>query len=381
MSKLTAVELFAGIGGFRIACDQQGLETVFANDICTKAGKVYADRCGRIVLGDIAEAASLVPTHDLLTAGIPCQPFSSAGKKKGIQDPRGTLFESVVRLLGRHEPSFFVIENVKRLLTMERGLHFATILDALSALPYEIEWRLINALDFGLAQNRQRVVISGVHSRIAKPGTRLASAEDMEVLCHGKLKSVFDRKQWTRLEAHTEKFPNWGRAAEGMFVGADLSRFSDAQSPVLLASILESDVDPSFDFTDSTLERIKNSTRVDQYVQGVHILYNQGGGARMGYTVFGINGVAPTVTATASRHYERYQVRDRFRRLTNVEYARLQGFPDDHCQAVSTYDQYALFGNAFPPPMAKWAIGRTICEQDVMLDAVEVRGQLALSYG
>ncbi len=381
MSKLSSVELFAGIGGFRVACDRLGLETQFANDICPRAGKVYADQFGKIVLGDIAVVAELVQPHDLLTAGIPCQPFSSAGKKRGIQDPRGTLFESVVRLLSKHEPSFFVIENVKRLLTMEKGLHFATILDALSALPYEIEWRLLNALDFGLPQNRQRIVVSGVHSRIAKPGTRLASAEDLANLSHEKLRSIFDRDQWTRIEAHGEAFSNWGRASGGLFAAADLDVFSEAQLPVLLASVLESDVDSSFDFTDSTLERIERSTAVNQFVQGVEILYNQGGGARMGYTVFGVNGVAPTVTASASRHYERYQIGHSFRRLTNVEYARLQGFPDDHCRAVSTYDQYALFGNAFPPPMATWVIDRTIGEQDVKLEGVEVRGQLALSYG
>src|SRR5690606_29063508 len=117
----------------------------------------------------------------------------------------------------------------------------------------------------------------------------LASAEDLSALSHGRLKSVFDRNQWTRIEAHGDKFPNWGRAANGAFVAADLNTFSEAQPPALLASVLQPEVDPSFDFTDSTLERIAKSKRVNQYVQGVEILYNQGGGARMGYTVFGVN--------------------------------------------------------------------------------------------
>jgi DNA (cytosine-5)-methyltransferase 1 len=78
----------------------------------------------------------------------------------------------------------------------------------------------------------------------------------------------------------------------------------------------------------------------------------------MGYTIFGTNGVAPTLTSTTSRHYERYRIGDRYRRLTNVEYARIQGFPDDHCRAVSVYDQYALFGNAVPPPLAGWVMDR-----------------------
>jgi DNA (cytosine-5)-methyltransferase 1 len=80
----------------------------------------------------------------------------------------------------------------------------------------------------------------------------------------------------------------------------------------------------------------------------------------MGYTVFGINGVAPTLTSSQSRHYERYQIGSRYRRLTNIEYARIQGFPDHHCDVISPYNQYALFGNAVPPQMASWAVRRTL---------------------
>ncbi len=129
-----------------------------------------------------------------------------------------------------------------------------------------------------------------------------------------------------------------------------------------LLTVLQSQVSPEFDFTESTVERLKASKNVKRYVDGVQIISNQSGGARMGYTVFGINGLAPTLTSTASRHYERYKVGDRYRRLTNVEYARLQGFPDDHCSAVSVYDQYALYGNAVPPPMVAWILRRVSSE-------------------
>ena len=123
---------------------------------------------------------------------------------------------------------------------------------------------------------------------------------------------------------------------------------------------MQKEVPTEFDFTESTVKRLKASTPVKRFVHGVEILSNQGGGARMGYTVFGTSGLAPTLTSTASRHYERYKIADRYRRLTNVEYARLQGFSDDHCSAVSVYDQYALYGNAVPPPMAVWVLKRAI---------------------
>ncbi|MEH2154812.1 DNA cytosine methyltransferase [Nostoc sp.] len=83
-------------------------------------------------------------------------------------------------------------------------------------------------------------------------------------------------------------------------------------------------------------------------------MYNQDAGARLGYTIFGTNDIASTLTALTSRHYERYQVTDKFRRLTNIEYARLMGFADDWCQVAKIYDQYALFGNAVVPACVEW---------------------------
>lgn len=368
---MDTVELFAGIGGFRIAADSCGLNTVWANDNCPLAATVYKDRFGgnEFVHGDITQVNNRIPSHDILTAGFPCQPFSSAGKKEGLNDPRGTLFNHIIDVLRRHEPKYFILENVKRLLTMGRGMHFATILAALTEMKYRIEWRLLNARWFNLPQNRQRVIIVGV--RHQQPGrnpfwerdTLCVNLADPADLCSSRTID-FDEirrfEEWPMISKHGAKFPNWGIASDGRFFACDLSTFSDVGRTVLLKSVLqgERDVDEQFDFTESTIERLVNSEPVDRFVDGVEILSNQGGGARMGYTVFGMNGVAPTLTATPSRHYERYKVGGRYRRLTNIEYARLQGFSDDHCAKVSIYSQYALFGNAVPPPMVEWVMRR-----------------------
>ena len=142
---MKTVELFAGIGGFRIAADRLGWDTVWANDHAEKACVVYRDRFGGGELrhGDFAELIGDVPSHDVLTGGFPCQPFSSAGKKEGVRDGRGTLFQLIVEVLKERRPLFFVLENVKRLLTMEDGQHFATILGSLAELDYVVEWRLL----------------------------------------------------------------------------------------------------------------------------------------------------------------------------------------------------------------------------------------------
>jgi DNA (cytosine-5)-methyltransferase 1 len=352
-----SAELFAGIGGFRSAADAAGISTVWANDVCPKACLVYRSRFGDIREGDLTRLVGEIPPHDLLTAGFPCQPFSSAGKKQGVRDPRGTLFQTVVDVLQRHQPPFFILENVKRLMTMERGFHFATILASLAELDYHVEWRLLNAMHMGLAQNRQRVFIIGVRGDWSLR-VRLAAAEDFAGLSGSIIRRIWAQNDWTNIGGHGARFPAWGMARSGRFVAVDLPTFSQARRPVLLRDVLEREVPPEFDFTETTLKWLPANTPVNRFVQGVEILSNQGGGARMGYTIFGINGVAPTLTSTTSRHYERYKVGDRYRRLTNVEYARLQGFPDNHCSAVSVYDQYALLGNAVPPPLAGWVLGR-----------------------
>lgn len=360
LHEMTTVELFAGIGGFRLAADDCHIRTVWANDIGVKACKVYRTRFGESghVEGDIRQLKGAIPAHDLLTAGFPCQPFSNAGKKRGVRDPRGTLFKEIVEVLAAKQPTYFVLENVKRLLSMEKGRHFATILSSLAELNYHIEWRLLNAMDFGLPQNRQRVFILGVHDNLRSDGRitiRLATPQDLQA--HAS-HAWWDSDGWRNIERHGTTFPSWGMARTGKFIAADLERFALQLPRVSLQTVLQEDVPSEFDFTETTLKWINSNTPVNRFVQGVEILSNQGGGARMGYTIFGINGVAPTLTSTTSRHYERYKIGDRFRRLTNVEYARIQGFPDSHCSVVPVYDQYALFGNAVPPPMVKWVLER-----------------------
>jgi DNA (cytosine-5)-methyltransferase 1 len=360
---MKTVELFAGIGGFRSAADRLGWRTVWANDNNEKACRVYRDQFGERELkyGDFAELRASVPQHDVLTGGFPCQPFSSAGKKEGVRDARGTLFQLIVEVLKLRRPRFFILENVKRLLTMEYGCHFATILGSLAELDYSLEWRLLNAMHFGLPQNRERVVFVGVRKRAVEQHDariRLAHSSDFSGIGGRERDKLADPFTWDRIPDHQTRFPDWGLASGGRFFGRDLDRFTSASPRPKLVTILQDKVPDEFDFTETTLKWVHENEPVNRFVNGVEILSNQRGGARMGYTIFGINGVAPTLTSTTSRHYERYMIGNRYRRLTNIEYARLQGFSDDHCKAVSVYDQYSLFGNAVPPPLVEWVMSR-----------------------
>lgn len=375
---LGTVELFAGIGGFRLACDRLGIKTLWANDIDDKACKVYETQFGQgsILKGDIRSLMEKVPSHDILTAGFPCQPFSSAGKKQGVRDPRGTLFQNIVRIVDVHRPKYFVLENVKRLLSMEKGQHFATILDSLSSLGYWVEWRVLNAVNFGLPQNRERIFIVGHKNESMGAVSHLLSEEDSQTLPSRIAAKIIDRCKWRRVSAHGNIFPHWGIAHRDHFIACNVRLFSEKLPAKTLKQILQDNVNGPFDFTSDTLKRLSNSKRVNRFVNGVEIIYNQSGGARMGYTVFGINGVAPTLTSSTSRHYERYMMGRQFRKLTNVEYARLQGFGDHHCAAASVHDQYILYGNAVPPVMAAWVLSQITENRPVNIRCRQLQREL-----
>lgn len=156
------IDLFAGIGGIRIPFDELGYKCVFSSEWDAAACKTYEANFGEKPWGDITQIeASEIPAHDLLLAGFPCQAFSIMGKMKGFEDTRGTLFFDVARILKYHHPKAFLLENVKQLTTHNHGRTFATIRRTLLELGYHIKWQVLNALDFGLPQKRERVIIVG----------------------------------------------------------------------------------------------------------------------------------------------------------------------------------------------------------------------------
>ncbi len=160
--KFTFIDLFAGIGGFHTAAVRNGGECVFASEIDSHAQAAYFANYGIQPHGDITQIdASNIPDHDLLLGGFPCQPFSIIGKGQGFDDIRGTLFFDIVRILQAKRPQAFVLENVKRLASHHKGKTLARILDALDELGYNTSWKILNALDYGLPQKRERVILVG----------------------------------------------------------------------------------------------------------------------------------------------------------------------------------------------------------------------------
>lgn len=166
---LTYIDLFCGIGGFHQAGDQLGMTCVFACDIDEEARKAYEHNYGIKPAGDITGIRDkYIPDHDILFAGFPCQPFSIIGSREGFADARGTLFFEIARILKAKQPRAFVLENVKQLATHDKGKTLERILEILrEELGYTVEHRILNALNFGLPQKRERVLIVGFKEEIA----------------------------------------------------------------------------------------------------------------------------------------------------------------------------------------------------------------------
>ena len=156
------IDLFAGIGGLRIAFERLGCKCVFSSDWDSDAQKTYEANFGDKPAGDVTqiEAAS-VPDHDILLAGFPCQAFSIMGDMKGFFDTRGTLFFDIVRILEAKKPRAVLLENVKQLVGHDKRRTLKVILQQLDALGYHPRWKVLNALDFGLPHKRERVFIVG----------------------------------------------------------------------------------------------------------------------------------------------------------------------------------------------------------------------------
>lgn len=157
----TFVDIFCGIGGFHLAASSFGMKCVFACDIDEEARKTYHHNFGIMPAGDIARVREKqVPDHDLFLAGFPCQPFSIIGKRQGFADIRGTLFFEIIRILKVKRPRAVLLENVKQLASADKGGVMARMVSELKRLNYHVDTKILNALDYGLPQKRERVLIA-----------------------------------------------------------------------------------------------------------------------------------------------------------------------------------------------------------------------------
>ena len=211
--EFTYIDLFAGIGGFHQAADALGGKCLFASEIDSEAQKAYAANYHLIPNGDITKIdAKDIPEHDVLLAGFPCQPFSIIGNRLGFDDIRGTLFFEIARILKEKKPSLFILENVKQLSGHDHGKTLEKIIEKLESLGYSVFWKILNALDFGLPQKRERIIIVGFLNNNVKfdfpkgegPG-KLEDVLEKDADIDPKF-FASERIKKKRLESHTSEY-------------------------------------------------------------------------------------------------------------------------------------------------------------------------------
>lgn len=266
--------------------------------------------------------AAWTPAHDILCAGFPCQPFSISGRKKGFADTRGTLFFEICRILEARSPSVVFLENVKHLVHHDGGRTLATILDKLHGLGYEVAWKVLNGVDFGVPQNRERIIIVG---------TKTAAFD------FGRVKTVERRRLKDFLDA------------EGPF------EYLQPDEYTLLDNVHEQ---PGSGLVFAGY-RNKSIRKVGVRPNTLHLSRVH----KQPNRIYSVNGVHPTLPSQeSSGRYFILTEDNRVRKMTVNECWRIMGFPDSYKKISSVGEQYRQLGNSVCVPMIK-AVAAEIKEQ------------------
>ena len=158
LSGFTFIDLFAGLGGFRIALESLGAKCVYSSEWDEPVREVYAENFGDIPDGDITQVdENSIPDHDILCAGFPSQAFSISGKQRGFEDSRGTLFFDVARIVKAKKPKVVFMENVKNFASHDNGNTLSVVKTIMEELGYTFHQRVLNAADYGIPQKRERI--------------------------------------------------------------------------------------------------------------------------------------------------------------------------------------------------------------------------------
>ena len=311
----TFADMFCGIGAFHYAAASLGLRCVFACDIDQAAQRQYEHNFGMRPEGDITKIhIEDIPTHDILFAGFPCQPFSIIGKMEAMSDSRGTLIYDVARILAAKSPKAFVLENVRQLATINKGKTLRLILNALEEIGYACSHKILNALRFGLPQKRERLIIAGFLDREAQRAF-----------------------QWPR----------------------------ESRQYAPLSEILESDPDPRH----VASQRIREKRKAAHTPAVTPSIWHENKGGNISSHPFSC-----ALRAGASYNY---LLVNGERRLTPRELLRLQGFPESFEVAGNDSQIRKQAGNAVPVPLVKAVIESVIHATHATSFGIQEHGALS----
>src|SRR3990167_3596224 len=336
---MKCLSLFSGIGGFDLALQRQGHEIIGACEIDKYARQVYARHFQGITIHNDARTLSpeSLPYFDMLCGGFPCQAFSVAGKRKGFDDTRGTLFFEIARIAREKKPRYLLLENVRGILSHDKGETFRTILATLDEIGYDAEWQIINSKYF-VPQNRERIFIiwhlRGERTRQIFPlgdCGELDNNSRPETQEEGKrISGTIDSNYWkggsrTMIAEPEIKYENMSESQANRVYNIDgiapsLGVGHAMNTPNITVPVL----------TPDRLEKRQNGRRFKE------------------------NG-DPSFTLTSQDIHDIFDGK-RIRRLTPVECERLQGFPDNYTDGLSDTQRYKCLGNAVTVPVVEYIL-------------------------
>ena len=301
---LKFIDLFCGIGGFRLALEKRGLQCVFSSDIDPNAQEIYEHNFKEKPHGDIIEIPSKkIPKHDILCAGFPCQPFSISGKHGGVSDPGGRLFYEIQRIAEYHKTPILILENVKNILVIDGGNVIKTMENKLDKIGYDLFKHVLNASYFGIPQSRERVYF-------------VALRKDMK----------------------TKNKPSYTPPNEN-------------RKKIFLDDILEKEVDNEFIIKRTDIQITKNEDDIEHNLKPIRVgTVNKGG---QGERIYSPKGHAITQSAFGGGVGARtglYNTQQGIRRLTIDECKCVMGFPIKH-KVSAGLQGYQQLGNAVVPAM------------------------------
>lgn len=292
------IDLFAGLGGFRLALESLGSECVYSNEWDKFAQQVYKENFGESPDGDITQVdETTVPDHDILCAGFPCQAFSISGKQKGFEDSRGTLFFDVARIIKCKKPQIVFMENVKNFATHDDGKTLSVVKATMEELGYTFFQKVLNAVDYGVPQKRERVYM-------------VCFRNDLNI-------NKFHFPTGFKLEKHIEDF---------LLAEKEVPRELYVQR------------------NDTYMNNVNDDKYSDKSIRlGI---VNKGG---QGERIYSTKGIAITLSAYGGGIFAKtggYLVNGQHRRLAPRECARIMGYPDYYKIADNKNQAYKQFGNS-----------------------------------
>lgn len=294
----TFIDLFAGLGGFRLALESLGAKCVYSSEWDKFAQEVYCENFGEIPDGDITKVdENQIPKHDILCAGFPCQAFSISGKQRGFEDSRGTLFFDVARIVKVKKPKVVFMENVKNFATHDKGKTLSVVKSTMTELGYTFNYKVLNATDYGIPQKRERIYM-------------VCFRNDLNI-------NEFSFPKTFSLQKHVEDF-----------------LLNDEK---LISSLYVYRPDIYYN------NKIDNKTSNRPIRLGI---VNKGG---QGERIYSTKGIAVTLSANGGGIFAKtggYLVNGIPRKLHPRECARLMGFPDSYKMSKNKNQAYKQFGNS-----------------------------------